>query len=345
MFMLIGEFSGFFDRMMDPALSGTIISAIGNQLHHVDWIGLHFWDLIQPFFMFIVGVAMPFSMTKRWNRGDSWNATLRHAAIRSLVLLVLGWYLYCIGPGKVTFRFTNVLAQLSVTYFIAFLLMKKAVKWQILASFLLILVSDTLYRFWSIEGFNQPFTPDHNFGSWFDLALTGMPGGGHWVCFNAIPTTAHTIWGVIAGMILMNRWEPMKKFKILIFAGIIGVIAGYALSPFIPIIKHICTSSFVIVSGGWSLIALALSYWIIDIMNFKKFTLFFAIVGMNPLFIYLFAHTNGGSWIGKVVKPVIQTIFGYFGQFTVDIMLSAAVWAALWGICYFLYRRKVFIRL
>lgn len=345
MFMLIGEFSGFFDTMVNPSLDGTVISAIGRQLHHADWIGLHFWDLIQPFFMFIVGVAMPFSMTKRWNRGDSWNTTLRHAATRSLLLLFLGWALYCIGPGKITFRFTNVLAQLSVTYFIAFLLMRKAVKWQLLVSFLLILISDLLYRFWSVEGFNHPFTPDQNFGSWFDLALTGSPGGGHWVAFNAIPTTAHTIWGVIAGMILMNDWKPRKKIQAMAIAGIIGLAVGFAMNPYIPIIKHICTSSFVIVSGGWSLIALAFSYWLIDVMNYKKFALFFAIVGMNPLFIYIFAHTNGNEWIEAIAKPFINALFGSFSELTIEVALSLTVWAGLWGICYFLYKRKVFIKL
>ncbi|MEI6677491.1 MAG: DUF5009 domain-containing protein [Mariniphaga sp.] len=345
MFMLIGEFSGFFGSLTQPSMEGTFIGAIGNQLDHAEWIGLHFWDLIQPFFMFIVGVAMPFSMTKRWNRGDSWSTTLRHAAIRSFLLLFLGWALYCIGPGKITFRFTNVLAQLSVTYFIAFLIMRKAVKWQLLVSFLVILISDLLYRFWNIEGFNQPFTPDHNFGSWFDLALTGMPGGGHWVAFNALSTTAHTIWGVIAGMILMNDWTPRKKIQTMVISGVIGLAIGYSLSLFIPIIKHICTSSFVIVSGGWSIIALALSYWLIDVLNFKKFTLFFAIVGMNPLFIYLFAHTNGTNWLRSIAKPFIGLLFGGFGESTVQTMLSLTVWAGLWGICYFLYKRKVFIKL
>jgi predicted acyltransferase len=345
MFMLIGEFSGFFGSLTQPSMEGTFIGAIGNQLDHAEWIGLHFWDLIQPFFMFIVGVAMPFSMTKRWNRGDSWNNTLRHAATRSFLLLFLGWALYCIGPGKITFHFTNVLAQLSVTYFIAFLIMRKAVKWQLLVSVLVILISDLLYRFWNIEGFNQPFTPDHNFGSWFDLALTGTLGGGHWVAFNALSTTAHTIWGVIAGMILMNDWTPRKKIQTMVISGMIGLVIGYSLSPFIPIIKHICTSSFVIVSGGWSIIALALSYWLIDVLNFKKFTLFFAIVGMNPLFIYLFAHTNGTNWLRSIAKPFIGLLFGGFGESTVQTMLSLTVWAGLWGICYFLYKRKVFIKL
>ena len=345
MFMLIGEFSGFFGTLVNPSFDGTIISFIGRQLEHAEWTGLHFWDLIQPFFMFIVGVAMPFSMTRRWNRGDSWNTTLRHAATRSILLLLLGWALYCIGPGKITFRFTNVLAQLSVTYFIAFLLMQKAVKWQILVSFLLILVSGLLYRFWNIDGFNQPFTPDHNFGSWFDLTFFGSPGGGHWVAFNAIPTTAHTIWGVIAGMILMNDWTSRKKIQTMFIAGMIGVVIGYSLDPFIPIIKHICTASFVIVSGGWCFIAMALSYWLIDVLNFKKFTLFFAIVGMNPLFIYLFAHTGGNNWIEAIAKPFINAIFGLFGELVSHMALTASVWAGLWGICYFLYKHKVFIKL
>lgn len=345
MFMLVGEFSGFFGTMVDPAMDGTIISAIGQQLHHVDWIGLHFWDLIQPFFMFIVGVAMPFSMTRRWNRGDSWNKTFHHALIRSVLLLFLGWALYCIGPGKITYHFTNVLAQLSVTYIIAFLIMQKAVKWQLLVSFLLILASDLLYRFWSVEGFNQPFTPDQNFGSWFDLALTGSLSGGSWVAFNAIPTTAHTIWGVIAGMILMNEWKPRKKIQTMAIAGIIGLVVGYGMSSYIPIIKHICTSSFVIVSGGWCLIALSVSYWLIDVMNYKKFALFFAIVGMNPLFIYLFAHTGGNEWLRAICKPFIAALFGIFNELTIEMALTVTVWAMMWGICYFLYKRKVFIKL
>ena len=345
MFMLIGEFSGFFSTLADPSLSGTILAAIGQQLDHVEWIGLHFWDLIQPFFMFIVGVAMPFSMTKRWNRGDSWNTTLRHAATRSLLLLFLGWALYCIGPGQITFRFTNVLAQLSVTYFIAFLLMRKTVKWQLIVSFLLILVSELLYRFWNVEGFNHPYTPDQNFGSWFDLALTGTPGGGHWVAFNAISTTAHTIWGVITGMILMNDWTPKKKIRVMAVAGLVGVVIGFSMSPFIPIIKHICTSSFVIVSGGWSLIAMALSYWLIDVRKYRRYSLFFAVVGMNPLFIYLFAHTGGNNLIESIAKPFIYAIFGTFGKLPYEMALSLSVWAGLWSICYFLYKRQVFIKL
>jgi len=204
--------------MANPAMDGTILSAIGRQFNHVDWIGLHFWDLVQPFFMFIVGVAMPFSFSRRWDKGDSWNKTFHHALTRSLLLLLFGWALFCIDSGKIAYHFANVLAQLSVTYLIAFLIMRKAIKWQLLISFALILLSDLLYRFWSVEGFNQPFTPDHNFGSWFDMAVQGSLNGGHWVAFNAIPSSAHTIWGVICGMVLMNNWNQYKKIRTLLIA-------------------------------------------------------------------------------------------------------------------------------
>ena len=126
MFLLIGEFTGLFQTMVDPAFKGTIVDFIGTQFHHHPWHGMRFWDLVQPFFMFIVGVAIPLSVSKRIKRGDSYNQMLKHAILRSFLLLLFGWALYCIGPGRITFRFQNVLAQLSVTYIVAFLMMNRS---------------------------------------------------------------------------------------------------------------------------------------------------------------------------------------------------------------------------
>ena len=128
-----------------------------------------------------------------------------HAAFSCLLI---GW---AISSSATTSNFNNVMAQLSVTYLIAFLLMRKPIKWQLIVSFALILVSDLLYRFWPVEGFNQPFVAGHNFGSWTDMMLTGSIDHGNWVPFNAIPTSAHTIWGVVVGMLLMKDWTPTQK--------------------------------------------------------------------------------------------------------------------------------------
>src|SRR5258706_7664889 len=114
MFLLIAESTHIYDLLVAPELNGTLISIIATQFHHHPWNGLRFWDLIQPFFMFIVGVAMPFSIGRRWELGDTCAATFRHALQRSCLLLLFGWGLYCIGPGKLTFELWNLLAQLSL---------------------------------------------------------------------------------------------------------------------------------------------------------------------------------------------------------------------------------------
>ena len=345
MFLLIGEATGLYELLREPALNGTLLGAIGAQLEHHPWNGLHFWDLIQPFFMFIVGVAMPFSIGKRWQRGDTWSQTFRHVLIRSGLLLLFGWALYCVGPGRLTFELWNVLAQLSFTYLVAFLMMRKSAPVQIGFTLLLLLSTELLYRLWPVPGFNQPFVPDHGFGAWVDLAIMRKLSDGHWVAFNAVPTTAHTLWGVLAGQVLKSGRTPWQKIRILAIAGGIGVVAGYALDPVTPIIKRICTSSFVIVSGGWCLLALAFSYWLIDVMGRKKWAVFFNIVGMNSLFIYLFTNTGGAEWFHRVSRPFTMGLFAWAGTLGAEIVTSVVVWGMLWGLCLWLYKKHIFIKI
>jgi predicted acyltransferase len=342
MFMLVTGIATLFNGMVAQGRGGAIIALLDRQLDHAPWTGLNAWDLIQPFFMFIVGVAMPFSLSKRLARGDSWNKAFTHALTRSFWLLVLGFML---GAGEKSYDLTNVLAQLSFTYLIAFLLLKADVKWQLLVAFAMILLNDAIYRLWNVPGFNQPFTPDHNFGSWVDLTIAGSLNSDHWVAFNAIPTTAHTIWGVIVGNLLMKNWSHKKKIAILLSVGLIGTIIGYAMSPFIPIIKRVCTSSFIIVSGGWCLLAMAFSYWLIDVMKFRKLALFFAIVGMNPIFIYLFSNLGGKRLLTRMVRPFTTRLFHWGGGIAINMITILIVAAMVWYICYFLYKRKIFIKI
>ncbi len=345
MFLLIMEFTKLFDYMVDPVFEGNIIYFLGTQLHHHPWHGFRFWDLIQPFFMFIVGVAMPLSYSKRLKKGDSHNKIFRHIAQRSLVLLILGWWLYCIPNHKIVFMFQNVLAQLSVATFIAFLVIRKKPITQLLVSLGLLLLTELAFRGFWVDGFNQPFTPDKNFGAWFDLLISGQLSGGHWTSINAIPTTAHTIWGVLAGKLLMSDKSNKKKLITLVVAGLIGLIIGYGLDPVTPIIKRISTSTFVFASGGWALLGLAFSFWLIDIMKFQKGVQFFAIVGMNPLFIYIFAHVGGADLINGIFLPFTSTVFGWAGTLTVNLITSLLVSFSLWYICYWMYKRKLFIKI
>jgi predicted acyltransferase len=344
MFLLIVEFTHLFEHLIAPELEGTFIYSIGVQLHHHPWHGFRAWDLIQPFFMFIVGVAMPLSFTKRISKGESYRSILKHILIRSFMLLVLGWALNCI-PDGVVFRFQNVLAQLSVTIVIAFLLMRKPAVTQIIVSISLLALTEFLYRIFWVEGFNQPFAIDHNFGSWVDMLISGRLAPGHWVSFNAIPTAAHTIWGVLAGQLLMSKRSNKQKLLYLIIAGVAGLIIGYGLDPLTPIIKRIATTSFVVVSGGWALLALAASYWLIDVLKVHKGVQFFAVVGTNPLFIYIFAIVGGAALLDRIIRPFSTALFCWTGELGVNFLTSSFGAFGLWYICYWMYQRKLFIKI
>lgn len=345
MFLLIAEFSHLFNYLLAQRFRGTIIYEIGKQLHHVRWEGLHFWDLIQPFFMFIVGVAMPLSFSKRMSKGDSYKQLGKHAFQRAFLMLLFGWSLYCIDAGEIVFRFQNVLAQLAFTYLLAFLVIRKAPVIQIGFSVFLILITEGLYRFFPLEGFNQAFVAGENFGAWFNILIAGSEDGGHWAMFNAIPTAAHTIWGVLAGQLLMGTYSANKKLMFLLGAGILGLIIGYGLSPFTPIIKRISTSTFVFASGGWALISLAVCYWLIDVRKYQKGVLFFAIVGMNPLTIYLYAHVGGANFINSIFLPFSNALFSWTGELAAHIILCCIVLFMLWYICYWMYKKKIFIKI
>jgi predicted acyltransferase len=345
MFMLIGESTLLYEHLRDPRLAGTVLGFLGTQLDHHPWAGLRAWDLVQPFFMFIVGAALALSVAKREARGDSRAAITKHVIVRSVTLLVLGWALYCIGPGRITFRFQNVLAQLGVTYPIAYALMRRKPRTQIAWSLGFILITEIIYRTFWVAGYNQPFVPDHNFGAWFDMLLGGELSAGHWVAFNALPTAAHTVWGVLAGQWLAGNAAPKRKIAWLAGLGAFAVAAGFALTAVSPMIKRICTSSFVVASGGFCLLTLAFSYWLIDVKKWNRWAVFLNIVGMNSLFIYLFTESGGTAWVRRLVWPFTMAFQGLIGELPAEILTSAAAWAVLWSMCYWLYRRRILIKI
>lgn len=341
MFFLVTGISGIFNEWVKTGNAGDLITSINTQFRHGVWYELTYWDLIQPFFMFIVGVAMPFSLAKRIERGEPWKKSLQHALTRSFWLLVLG---FMAGANEKTFSFTNILPQLAFAYPVAFLLMRLRVKWQLVISFVMILLSDLLYHFWPVEGYNQ-LAPAQNFGAWFDLAVIGHLNPNHWVTFNAVPTTAHVIWGIVVGKFLMKEQSDKKKILALFIAGLIGLVIGFSLDAIVPIIERISTSSYVIVTGGWALVAMAFSYWLVDVVKARRFAWFFAVVGMNPIFIYLFSMMGGGKIFSRMAIPFTSRLFGWSGPIVTNMVTTLAVAAMFWYLCYFLYKRKIFFKL
>jgi len=346
MFLLAGEATRLYSHLLD--VNSSVIQFIGTQFHHHEWHGLHFWDLIQPFFMFIVGVAIPFAVANRLKKGQTNREITLHAIKRSLILLSLGWALYFISAGHLVFRFQNVLAQLGVTYIVAFLIMKKSFRFQLIFTLLILLFIDLAYRFFPVEGFNHPWVNYENLGAWFNNMIEGVDKASEWATLNFVSTTAHTVWGVLCGKLLMSERTPAKKIQILIIAGVSALIIGYSLDWLnaTPIIKKIATVSFVFASGGWTILTLAFCYWLIDVKKvFIRGSKLFIIVGMNSIFIYLFFEAGGARWISRLIEPFGTLLFGWAGELTAAIITSIAVWAAMWYMCYWLYKNKLFIKI
>lgn len=346
MFLLVGESTRLFGQLLK--IDNSFMQFLGTQLEHHEWHGLHFWDLIQPFFMFIVGVAIPFAVANRKRKGDNDRKIFRHVLKRSFLLLFLGWALYFVAAGKLVFRFQNVLAQLSVTYLVAYLVMNKSYRFQIIFTLAILLLIDLAYRFFPVEGFNHPWTNYENLGAWVNNKIEGVDKASSWATLNFVSTTAHTVWGVLCGKLLQSDKAPVKKLQILVVAGVIALVIGFSLDRLniTPIIKKIATSSFVFASGGWTILAMAFSYWLIDVKKlFLNGSRFFIIVGMNSIFIYMFFHLGGAGWISGILKPFSELLFSWGGDLTVGIITSLATWAALWYITYWLYKNKVFVKI
>jgi predicted acyltransferase len=347
MFFLIAEATGLYDLLNGVSIRGTVFLAFARQLQHHPWHGIRLWDFGQPLFMFISGVAMVFSYGRRWARGETWAKTLSHAARRALVLFILGWALYLISPvengGGYEFLL-DILPQLAFAGFIGFLLIKSPA-WVVAGSTLgLILTTELFYRLWSVPGFNQPFVPAHNFGSYLDLTLFGRLSEGNWVTFNIIPSAAFVLAGVLAGRLLKSGRTPSRIWSILALLGVSGVLVGLALDPLTPIIRHICTSSFVILSVGLCLLVLALAYGLADVSKVRIGSVFFVCVGMNPIFIYLFAFSGGAEWLQRVAAPFVLGFSRWTGGLTARIMLAVAVWGLMWALCRWLYGKKIFLK-
>ena len=347
MFLLIGESTRLYEHI-ESVEGSSVMDWFGRMFTHHEWHGLHFWDLIQPFFMFIVGVAIPFAVANRKRKGDSDKTIFNHALQRAFLLLLFGWGLYCVEAGRIVWRFQNVLAQLSVTYLVAFLIRNKSFSFQIAFTFVILLLTDLAYRFFPVEGFNHPWVPYENLGAWVNNKIEGVEKASIWASLNAVPTIAHTVWGVLCGWILMSDRTVAEKLRILVIAGVSGLVIGYALdwTNITPIIKKIATSSFVFASGGWSILALCFSYWLIDVKKqFAEGSQFFIIVGMNSIFIYLFMHVGGANILGEIFTPFSKAFFSWGGELTVGVITSLLVWAALWYICYWLYKRRIFFKI
>ena len=345
MVLLAGEAAGLYEHINETSFPKIII----NQFFHHEWHGLLFWDLIQPSFMTMAGTALYLSYIKQESKGISWRANLPTVAWRCLKLLACGVGLHCIYSGKLVWELWNVLSQLSVTTLIAYFIIRKSYSYQLIVSFALLLISFLAYTFIKNAEFNETYVIGKNLGSMTDMMLMRKINRGGWVAINCIPTAAHTIWGALLGKWIIEEKAKDQKLKWILYTGLAMLLVGYVLDFVvgIPIIKRICTVSFVIVSAGWVFLFFALAYWIVEIKSWNTYAWILTVVSMNSIFIYLFFETVGTQWINKTIAIFSQGITNGIGisDHAGAIINSVVVLIFEWGLCHFLYKRNIFFKL
>jgi len=222
--------------------------------------------------------------------------------------------------------------------------------WQLTASVLCLVIPEILFRFIHIPGFDQPFVEFHNFGSFINKSLGIKIDSDHKTNFiNFITSGAHTIWGVMAGQLLFSDKSSNKKFMRLLSFGLLAIVTGLTLdvTGVTPMLKWISTSSFVLVTGGITLVALGFCYEWIDVRNHKNYLKFFTIVGMNSIFIYLFFIFIGDKWLNGYMEILCGQLLNLAG---VPLAVGAAfscivVFILEWYLCYYLYKKKIFFKI
>ncbi|MBI4874406.1 MAG: DUF5009 domain-containing protein [Acidobacteria bacterium] len=314
---------------------------IANQFEHMNWEWIAFWDLIQPAFMFIVGVAMPFAFVIRRSQGFTESKLFRHTLARAFRLVLMSQILMSISRGKMHFQLINVLAQIGLTYFLCYLIMQLKFRWQVVIAALILAGHWVLFVMF--PGTEGPFmSKTTNIGALIDKFLFGRMNGGYWTNINFITSTATTLFGVWTGQLIQSGRSHAQKMKILALGAAAGLVLGFAIHPWNPIIKRICTTSFTLYSTGWVLAMLLAFYWVIEVRGYRKWTFPLVVIGANSIFIYSLDIILRG-WLNRAVGTFTLN-YSWIGNFA-PVAQSCTVFLVMWYLCYWLYQRKIFFKL
>jgi len=348
MFWIMG--AGEIFHNVAKASGSPFWEAIANQFDHPAWNGFHFYDLIFPLFLFIAGVATPYSIARRFEKGQSKKQVLGHVIKRGLILVLLG-IIYNNGlqirPIS-EIRFASVLGRIGLAYMFANIIyLYTNRRGQIIWFCSLLIGYWLLLKFNSAPGFPRgDLTMKGNFASYIDrLFLPGRlylgihdPEG----ITSTIPAIGTGLLGILAGTLLKNSpLKPEAKALRLAITGIVFLVLAQIWNLDFPINKNLWTSSFVLNVGGISLLLLSLFYYIIDIRGHRKWAFFFRVIGMNSILIYMVGGFIDWSY-------TTDAFFHWLGQLVGDpynaVVLSICYVGIEWLFLYFMYRKKVFLR-
>ncbi len=329
---------------------------LGYNQTHVEWAGCSLHDMIQPSFSFLVGVALPYSIASRIAKGGTFGKMWAHAIWRSFLLIALGIFLRSMYSSRTYFTFEDTLTQIGLGYPFLYLLGFRKPRWQWLA---LAVILTGYWLAWALypvpgAGFAAHWNKNANFGNAFDQWFLNLFPRAHPFVYNEggyltlsfIPTLGTMILGLAAG-----RWlrasAPRIPMQRLLIAGVIGVAAGLLLhfTGVCPIVKRIWTPSWTLFSGGICFLFTAAFSWVIDVKGYRKWAFPLLVIGMNSIAAYLIAHLFERFIFSSFRIHLGAGAFRVFGPGLEPLLLGAAVLATYWLILYWMYRRKLFLKI
>ena len=348
------------------------------QTSHVQWAGCSLWDLIQPSFMFMVGVALPFSLASRRARGQSFGTMFGHAVWRSALLVGLGIFLRSVGRSMTNFTFEDVLTQIGLGYAFLFLLGWTKPRTQAICAVAILAVYWLAFALYPLPpagfdyvqvgvgsdwrfhptGFAAHWDKNTNLGTacdrWFlNLFPREHPfefNRGGYLTSSFIPSLATMLLGSLAGRWLRCGQPPEARVRLLLVAGVAGLAVGWGLGwlGICPVVKRIWTPSWTIFAGGWTCLLLAGFYWCIDLRGRQRWAGPLVVVGMNSIAMYCLAHLTGGFLASSLKTHLGGQVFSLFGllERPFDAMVEPAVLLATWWlILRWMYQRRLFLRI
>jgi len=347
---------------------------LGYEFDHTAWTGCTLWDLIQPAFMFMVGVALPWSVANRRARRQSIGGLFGHALWRSLALVLLAVFLTSAWSKRTEWVFTNVLAQIGLGY--PFLFLLAFARTRVVA----IVAAGILLGYWLVfalypitpagfdwravgvpenwshlAGFSAHWDKNANFATRFDLwflnlfpretAFAFSQGG--YATLNFVPSLATMIFGLLTGRLLRSELSIAAKLKYLVLAGVSGILAGQAIAllGLCPIAKRIWTPSWALYSGGWVVLLLAGFVAVVEGRGSKRWAFPFLVAGMNAITLYCMWQLMGSFVRDNLQRHFGRGIYEFLGAPYRPILEHAWILLIFWLILWWMYRRRIFLRL
>lgn len=335
MLLLISHGFGFHTAFQQSA------PWLAYQFEHAAWVGCTFWDLIQPAFTFIVGVAMPFSLSRRIAEGGQSAAVWKHVLWRAFLLIALANVLSNWNSSKgLQLQLINVLCQIAFSYVICYLILQLKFPMQVVAAIGLMVFHHGL--FFAFPGPQGAFDQSGNIGAVIDRAVLGYNYPGFYTTINFLGNAVTVLFGAWTGLLLLEERSHASRLRILAACSAAAFALGLALAPFLPMVKRLWLGSFTFFSAGWVLLGLLVCYWMIEVQGWRRWTFPAVVIGTNCIFIYSFAQVLRG-WLARGIGNFTHN-FDFLGVYGA-IPLNLAVMAAMWGMCYWLYRHRIFFKI